>query len=439
MLGLQLWERQVEMLRAIATHLSVAVKSGQKSGKSTAAVAGALWFVCTRPRARVFMTASSDQQVRDVLWKELARVYDPVRRVVGGERMLDPSTGLRFPDGREVVGFATKKPENMAGRSGPEMLMLADEASGIDEPIFEAIEGNRAAGARFAMFSNPTRTSGKFFRAFHEEREFWHLISISSEEAAQTGIPGLAVPAYIEQRKAEWGVESALYQVRVAGNFPSEAENAVIGLRLLEDAQARWETTPAEGPLEAGLDPARFGDDEAVLVVRRGKKVLGIHATRHQDGPGLAAWTLGVLKNHRDGDEKPRVKVDVIGVGASVYDALRQSKDIEAVAVNVSNSATSDKFPRLRDQLWFATRDWLKEGGALPGDAKLESELLAPTFGFDAQGRQKVESKDDIKKRLGRSPDRADALALAVYKAPARRVVRSTSVRGASFDDLGYE
>lgn len=427
------------MLEAIARHLSVAVKSGQKAGKSTAAVAVALWFVCTRQSARVFLTSSSFTQVRDVLWYELAKIYDPVRRVVGGSRALDPGTGLRFDDGRQILGFASKTPENVAGRSGPEMFLIADEASGIEEPIFDAIEGNRAGGTRLALFSNPTRTSGKFYRVFHEEREFWKLISISSEEAAQQGIPGLARQEYIEQRKAEWGIESALYQVRVRGNFPSEAENAIIGLALLDAAKARYDATEAEGPLEAGLDPARFGDDEAVLVVRRGKKVLGIHATRHQDGPSLAGWTVATLRGYRaPGDPPTRVKVDVLGIGASVYDALATGHldDVEAVSVNVSESATADGYVRLRDQLWFAVRDWLKEGGALPDDPRLEAELLAPTYTFDAQGRQKVEDKDAVKKRLKRSPDRADALALAVYSA-RRRVMGSFVARQGAFDERG--
>jgi hypothetical protein len=98
-------------------------------------------------------------------------------------------------------------------------------------------------------------------------------------------------------------------------------------------------------------------------------------------------------------------------------DILRRERgELDVVPVNVAEAATSEGYHRLRDQLWFGLLDWLKEGGAIPDDPKLFSELVAPTYFFDARGRQEVEEKDAIKKRLRRSPDRADALCLAVFE-----------------------
>lgn len=380
------------------------------------------------------MTSSSGRQVKSILWKELQRVHREAPHALGGIVQKVPDAGYHFPDGREVIGFSTSEPEKMAGFSGPNILFILDEASGIDEPIFEAIEGNRAGGARIVLFSNPTRTSGTFYDAFNSKRELWHTLHVSSEETPNVcgdgpAIPGLATKGWVDEKRIEWGphyAESPLYQVRVGGNFPTQGENAVIPLAFVELAASRWAETVADGRLEIGVDVARFGDDETVIVLRRGLRVLGIEVRNGLDGPGVAAEVMALVRTHRrPGEVKPRVKVDVIGVGASAYDALAVSKEIETLAVNVSESADRNPsegpgYHRLRDQLWFALRDWLRDGGTFPPDGRLEAELVAPLYGFDSQGHVQVEPKSQIKKRLGRSPDRADGLALSVYEPPGQ-------------------
>jgi len=399
------------------------VRSGHKIGKSSAVVVLALWFVTTRPRARVVMTSASYRQVRDILWKELRRIHSVAPIPIGGRLATDPETGLQCKDGREIVGLSTNEPERIAGYSGPEMLFIIDEASGVDEAVFEALEGNRAGGARIVMLSNATRTAGTFFDAFHGKADFWRTIHISSEETPNvTGledpIPGLATREWVEEKRREWGEQSALYAVRVRGDFPAQGERAVVPLSYVLDAIAR-EAEP-DGPLMFGLDVARFGDDESVLVARRGKAVIDARAFAQLDGPDLAGRVLEVVRGLRRQDERPTVNVDVIGVGSSVFDVLVRSPEVQAVAVNVSEKATTEGYHALRDQLWGAVRDWLKDGGSIPDDARLQAEIVSPTYAFDAQGRMKVESKADMKKRLGRSPDRADALALAIHTPPSR-------------------
>jgi phage terminase large subunit len=422
-LGLSLWSRQREIIEKVANHTRVAVRSGHKIGKSSSAVALALWFVCTRPRARVVMTSSTDRQVRMILWKELRRIYGPVKERIGGVCNLDPATGLQFTDGREIVGFSTKDPEKMAGISGPAILFIVDEASGVPEEIFEAIEGNRAGGARFAMFSNPTQTSGTFFDAFNTKSEFWTCIHVSSEETPnctgeEDSIPGLATREWVDEKIQEWGRASPLFDIRVAGNFPTQGENAVTPLALVEAAVDRWEDTSPDGRLEIGVDVARFGDDDSVICYRRGLRVEPLIVIHGMDTVAVAGRVMGLVREKRAKNERPRVKVDTIGVGGGVADNLRQfhNKDIDLIEVNSSEkSSAPDDFYNLRSQLSFAVTKWLEDGGALPDDGKLRGELVAPTYSFDPRGRRKVESKDEIKKRMNRSPDRADALALAVY------------------------
>jgi phage terminase large subunit len=368
------------------------------------------------------MTSASARQVKSILWKEVRKQHSRAKFPIGGVCALDPETGLQLPDGREILGFSTNEPEKMAGVSGKNLLFIIDEASGVPEEIFEAIEGNRAGGAKVALFSNPTRTVGTFYDAFHSKSEFWHRLHISSEDSpnvteGRSVVPGLATLDWVNEKRDEWGEESPLYNVRVRGNFPRQGQNVVISLDLIEAALER-EPENDDGQLRVGVDVARFGDDESVIQVVRGKVARMPVARGGLDGPQLAGLVREVVRAERRGDEPVTVNIDGIGVGASAYDALKDDADLTVNSINVSESATDELYALLRDQLWHAARDWLKDGGVLPDDGKLHGELVAPSYSFDARGRIKVEGKDSIKKKLRRSPDRADALSLAVYTAP---------------------
>lgn len=434
-LQLHVWSRQLEILRAVADGDRVAVRSGHKVGKTTTAVIVVLWFLATRPRAKVVVTSSTGQNVREVFWTELKRVHWRARRMIGGVCNRLPSTGLRFDDGRVCIGVAVDKPEAIAGHSGPEMLFVVDEASGVAGEIFEAIEGNRAGNAKMLMTGNPTQQVGVFFDAFHTRRSFYTTIRISSEESPNvTGkeppVPGLATKAFIEEKRREWGVDSAAYRVRILGDFSGQASNAVIGLDMVEEAGRRWVRRDGEKhettELHLGVDVARFGDDDSVIAARRGSAAWVEDVVHGMDGVEVADRVLASAKKIRRGGESVIVKIDTTGgYGAAPYDVLKaRIKDphqglswLRIIEVNASTKADDeDEFADKRAQLWFGAAQFLLDGGAIAPDPKLEAELLAATYSFDARGRRRVDPKDNMKKRLdGRSPDRADALALAIY------------------------
>ncbi len=435
--GLRVWHRQAELLRAVRDHDRVTVTSGHKTGKSTSLAVLAWWFTADpqrRPAARVVLSSASARQVKKILWREIRALYRRAKDrgyELGPEPALDPETGVTWPDGRELLGFSTNEPEKMAGVSGAHLLFLLDEASGIPEEIFEAVEGNRAGGAKVALTSNPTQQSGEFYESHHGKRPFYFTLTISSEEAAEVEppIPGLATRAWIDEKRAEWGEDSPLLDVRCRGRFAKQASDAVIGLSLVLDAVKRGKDAEdeddARDPLVVGLDVARFGDDETIAAPRRARRIYPLLVLPEGDGPDTAAALMVALKDagHLRGGEVPRVNVDANGVGASVYDALKRRKDVEAVAVNTGAAASkSEDYVNLRAELHFAFKDWLKDGGMIPDDGRLQSELVAPKYRADARNRLGVESKDDLRKRLTprRSPDRGDAAMLSVYKPLAR-------------------
>jgi hypothetical protein len=430
-LGIKPWSKQAHILRMIAKHDRVAVRSGHKVGKSTLASIAALWWMKRWTDGRVVMTAPTGRQVRIVLWREVTRLHKRALVSMGGTLHKLPELGLQYDDGREILGFATDEPERIAGVSGAHILYIVDEGSGVTEEIFEAIEGSRAGGAKLLVLGNPTRTSGTFYNAFTSAADVWCHLHVSSEDSpnvtGEANIPGLATPQWVEEKRQEWGEESPLYQVRVRGNFPTQAENAVMGLALVEAARERYEDTAEDGPLSIGVDVARFGDDETDIQPVRGYKALQATVLRSMDTVDVAGRALKVGRELARPGERPVFKVDVIGVGAGVADTLR-ANGADVIDVNVGESANDDNYSRLRDELWFGLRDWLKDGGAIPDDGKLQADLLAPTYSFLPTGKIKVESKDEIKKRLsGRSPDRADGLALAVY--PGRGVAEFSDVQ----------
>ena len=426
-LCLTLWDGQKKLIRSIARSKRTACRSGQKTGKSTALAAVAIWWALTKHRGQVVLTAPSGHQVRNILWKEVTRLYNGAKYYLGGTLYRAPERGWELPADRGIICVNTDQPERIQGLSGKNLLILIDEGSGFPEQLWEPVFGNMAGGGSLATAGNPTRTSGTYYTAFRQP-EFWSLIHLSSEDTpnAQTGedvIAGLATREFIETRRKDWGVESAAYQIRILGNFPTQADNAVIALGAVQQAQDRWEIEELDlsRELVIGVDVARFGDDESVIYPRRGKKFLECRTIQGADLVTLAGKVREIARELRTSGERPRIHIDEIGVGGGLVDVLKTDTtknfepEWEVCGINVAEAATSEGYVRLRDQLWFAASEWLREGGAVPDDPKLLSELVDPTYTFDPQGRRKVEPKEITKKRLGRSPDRADALCLAVY------------------------
>lgn len=464
-LGCRLWPKQEEILLSLTTDQRIAVRSGQKCGKSRIVIVAVLWFVCCHKDAKVIMTAPTGRQVREILWHELRNVCNKAVRPLGASPAKTPAGGMRFPDGRQVIGFSVTdtRSEDMAGTSGAALMYVVDEASGFSQTIFEAIEGNLGGSpmGRLMIISNPTQPSGFFFDAFHRSADFWKKFTISSEEASLYAdqFPGLMRADTIRRQEKDKGRDSQWFRIRILGQFPSSAINSVISLSDVDASKERFlaETLrrfcaakrlgtdtpssslktlsdteiaalygPKDGPLEFGVDVARFGDDSTVIRPRRGKYLLPyrlVHGFDTQEVAGVVAAMVRDLAAH---DEVALVKVDGIGYGAGVVDALRRVEFqslLRVIDVNVSKTSDDpERFVNLRSQLWFAITEFLKADGCLHDaggdeDGKLDAELLTPTYKIDPKGRQVVEPKADTKQRLGRSPDRADATALAIYRA----------------------
>ena len=439
-LGVTLWARQVEILEAIRDHRDIAVRGGRKIGKDFALAVAAIWFYSCFDDARVLMTAVTARQVDGILWREVRRLVRGAKRPIDGELHGLARSGLKAVDLREIVGFTAREAEAVAGISGTSLLYIVDEASAVHDEIYEAIDGNRAGGgdARLVMISNPTKTVGRFFEAFHDHKEFYTTIHVSSLESpnvveGREVVRGLASREWAERIGEEWGVDSAYYKIHVLGEFVRNEAGRLISLDVIEEAEARWFDEPDEGRLQIGVDPAgpgRGGDDSA-FAVRRGKKILEVFALRGLSPEAHVAHVRGAIEKHRRAREpRPVVAIDAEGIVgdevrkafvAEVDAAKAGAEPFELLVVRSSKPARNGLENRpielVRDDLWLQLSRWLGDG-AIPTDSKLERELHCAEWDPSVTTRrQKVIGKDRMREVLGgRSPDRADAVALAVWE-----------------------
>lgn len=431
-LGEDCWSKQEEILGALLRRNMLAVRSGHKIGKSNLAAKIALFFAMLWKNVRVVLMAPSAHQIKNITWRELRRLYGNAPVDIGGRMSIDPMTGFHLSNGSSIFGIATDEPERMAGISGSFVVYLIDEASLINVAIYEACLGNIAGGGMIVMFGNPTRTSGPFFDAFTTNRDLFSTFAIPSTSTPNcTGegpwIPGLATPQYVDSMRRMYGEGSLVYSVRVLGDFPQGASKAVIPLYMAEQAKNAWseyaifeELHGPQGQLQLGVDVGRERDRTVISGVR-GWYAYPQHVVNKEVKRGAdVAHEIIVQARSLAPGEKVRVAVDCGGIGASVIDALffRNDPMLEVYQTNFgAGSHFPNEYKTMRDQIWYTLRDWLQGGGVIPCDDLLIQEILAPEVDDKSMyGCFKIEGKDKIKFRIGRSPDRGDALCLAVHR-----------------------
>lgn len=404
---------QQESLQAVSQFDRIAIRSGHGVGKTTFLAWLVLWWELTRLPNKVAVTANRQDQLSDVVWAEIAHWH---RKLHPALRDLLEVTADKVQwispeaDGFAVARTARKEaPEAFQGFHSPHMLFIADEASGIDDVVFEVGQGAMSTtGAKTVLTGNPTRTSGYFFNAFHTARHRWWTRRVSCLELIDEGAPWVSAD-YPAEVAEEYGEESNVFRYRVLGDFAKADDDAVIPLHAIEAAVDR--DIAISGRCVWGLDVARFGDDRTALAKRQGNTVLEpAQAWRGKD----LMTVCGIVKADYDATREPlrpeMIMVDTIGLGAGVADRLREL-GLPVLDVNVSESAPNDdRFVRLRDELWWLGREWfLEKRCVIPDDPALIGELSSPTYTYTSSGKIKVESKDDMKKRGVKSPDIADA------------------------------
>lgn len=430
--GIELTWQQAQILQALLPRgAKVSVRSGHGVGKSTSAALSISWFTETHDFAKVPCTAPSSHQLRDILWGELSK-WRRQADVLSAQRGDPPkywltrlfklvSDSLYDPGAKEWGAFARtarkEDPEALQGFHAEHLLYVIDEASGVDEAIYEAAEGALSTpGARVLMLGNPTRTSGTFYASHHKDRRSYTALHFRSADSP------LVDATYRPRLVQKWGEHSNVVRVRADGEFPRQEDDVLISLELTEPCLTR-ERREGGGPRRLGVDVARYGSDRTAFVLRHGGLVDHLKVLSRQD----TMETVGAILRLLDPWKVDEVYVDVVGLGAGVYDRLAELKrhgtiPCPVISVNVAEKAPpvrhpADAKPRLlRDYLWLEVAQWLRDSQPVfcaddPGGCEdLAGELASVGYGLDSNGQLVVEDKDHMRKRLGHSPDLGDAL-----------------------------
>lgn len=422
------WQRDVMM--DVAQYPRTSVRSGQGVGKTGLEAALVIWFLCCRPNPKVVCTAPTKQQLHDVLWAEVSKWLE--NSMV--KNLLKWTKTKVYMVGHEQRWFATartaNKPENMQGFHEDYMLFVVDEASGVSDPIMEAILGTLSgAENKLLMCGNPTRTSGVFYDSHNRDRSRFRSHKVDSRSSKR------ASKENIQMLIDKYGAESDVVRVRVYGEFPKAEADAFIPLELAELATGAA-VDPIGDTLHLGVDVARFGDDETVIAPRIGMKVFDLKWYNKQDTMETAGQVLNIGREMLRSFpqlEFVEIKVDDSGVGGGVTDRLNEVIAEEGmygwrvIPINNGGKPTDDEVEHYENrgtEAWAIVRDVLQESFSkhmqgepisveLPNDERLITQLTQRKYRMTSKGRLALERKEDMKKRGLDSPDRADAVVLS--------------------------
>lgn len=437
--GQGLTDYQGEILADLGRKKRVAVRGPRGLGKSGVASFAILWFAITRDAAgidwKIATTAGSWSQLTDYLWPEIGKWamlldWEKVGRPPFSARNELMKNQMRLRHGLALAA-SPDKPEKIEGLHGDAVLIVLDEAKIIPPQIFDSIEGSFSGAGEgsdleaYALaISTPGEPAGRFYD-IHTRKpglEDWHVRHVTLDEAVAAG---RMTYEWAEKRKTLWGENSALFQNHVMGEFCADDEDAVIPLRWVEAAFERWREwdkagkPDQDGLKSVGVDVARSGLDKTVAAIRHGDVITRIEAWAKAD----TMETTGRVKGIMEAEPGATAVVDVIGIGAGVYDRLREQK-IPADPFNAGRKTTrKDKtgqfgYYNLRSQGWWTLREMLEPPHsriALPPDDELAGDLTALHYTHTSDGKIRVEGKDDIRKRIGRSTDRGDAVMQSLF------------------------
>lgn len=362
--------------------------------------------------------------------------------------LTEASDGIQAADGRQIFGVAASNPVALQGLSG-RILIIADEAPGIRDEHMTALKSSLAAEqTRFLMIGNANFATGTFFDSFHRDAANYKQFAIDAFEIVAYVEAGI-IPASAAFASRVWIAEVLAecqgdedhpeYRLRVLAKFPRADDKNLIARGMVEDSGLRWlarrkawtgapgDFAREAGPLAIGVDVAGEGPDadDIVIAAVRGLVCLELYVANGLDKYAIADEVARIADKYRDHRtrESARIKVDSAGLGHERYIEIQRTKarqdSVFAVRPGDPPPVRGDEYLFIRDEIWFTLRNWIRAGGDAPNDPLLHEELFTVTYGSPYAPRhahkRTIERKDVMRKRLKRSPDRADGLGLAVW------------------------
>lgn len=417
--------QQRQLLEAFMSsrHSKVAAATGHAIGKSTLFAWIILWGVLLHDEIKILVTAPSAHQLNDVIWAELHKWYYDMPAYL--KNYIGITSKVVYNKFKPKTRFAAARtarrdePGALQGFHSNNMIILGDECSDIPDNIFDVLQGamttkksaDKKKSVRAMFCGNPTRTTGFFYEIFELLSDKFICFHMSSEDSP------LVDEEFIDLM-ASYGTDSDKYRMRVLGLFPKSSINTLI---TRDEARKAIMEAPLyvddKAPLILGMDCARQGDDKTVIMLRRGRRAWVVFDGRIEDTQ-LAGDKLAEVYDMYEPD---RCYVDVGAAGGGVIDRARAILHDRSAVIEVNfggKPLDGEHYVNKRAEMWVKMRDWIRENDGhidIPDPRLglvLVEELCTPTYTFSAGNKILMEKKEEIKKRIKRSTDYGDALAL---------------------------
>ena len=419
---------QHDVLMAFPHHQRIAMKACKGPGK-TALLAVLAWnFLATRPHPKIAATSITSDNLADGLWSEMAKWQSRSPFLTeefkwNKERIVHKEFFKTwFMSARSWSKSASQDQQanTLAGLHADYIMFILDESGGIPDAVMVAADAALASGIEqhIVQAGNPTHLEGPLYRASKSDQ--WWTMSITADPLDPKRTPRVSVK-WAQEQIDEWGRDNPWVMVNVLGLFPPTSMNTLLGPDDIDAAMARnYQASVYENSQKRlGIDVARFGDDSTIIFPRQGiaafRPVEMLHANTQEIAGRImmarAKWGSEMEFIDSTGGYSAGVEDNVISAGHSL------------MPINFGQKAQDARYFNARAEMYFRMAEWVKRGGALPKDMKLKKELCAPTYWFTPNGKFQLESKDQIKARLGFSPDKADALGLTFAFAELPRSV----------------
>lgn len=430
-----IWSKQTDILRSVRDNRRTGVHSCHESGKSFIAARAVAWWLESHLPGEAFAvtTAPTGAQVKAILWREINRAH------VRG-RLMGRCLTTEWKVGNELVAFGRKpsdyNTEAFQGIHARYVLVVIDEANGVPKSLWDAAETLIAnESGRILAIGNPDDPSS-YFAEVCKPGSGWSVIHIAAADTPNfTGeyVPKdvgemLISPMWAEEKRKSWGEESPIYISKVLGEFPPYATDTVVPWQWVTKCRLPAEDVlvgaedEVEPDAELGVDVGA-GGDQTVIWLRRGLRAIRKESDHTADPKNVVGKVMQMIRQER----VTRVKIDTIGIGWGVAGWVEEECkeldwEVDVVRVNVAESPQDrTRFHNLRDEIWWDIGRELSRLGRWQLEAVDDdtiAQLVAPKYSIKANGLIKVEPKDEVRKRLGRSPDDADALLMAFYDVP---------------------
>ena len=421
-------KNQRAILDSVAKNQMTSVRSGHGIGKSAVEAWTVIWFMSTRPFPKIPCTAPTQHQLFDILWAEISKW---LRNNKALERELmwtkEKVYMKQYPEEWFAVARTASKPDALQGFHADDILYIIDEASGVDDKVFEPVLGALSTpGARLLMCGNPTQLSGFFYDSHHKNRGSYTTFHVDGRNSSRVS------DDFVKTIIQMYGEDSDVFRVRVAGEFPRQENDVFIPLPLVEKSiMTEWTEPTKPARIDIGCDVARYGDDRTVIGYKVDEKAMFYKRKSGQDlmqtADDIMELGLKLMEKYRF-DKAIPIKIDDSGLGGGVTDRLRRVKReqperfwwMDIIPVYFGQRIHHDFYYDSTTYMMSVVKNLLApqtpEGAQkpvqliLPNDNDLVGQLSTRKYSMTDDAKIRVESKDAMKKRGMHSPDEADCM-----------------------------